>query len=646
VAKIHFEPKGIESEVPEGTNLLEAAHDADVPINATCGGAGVCGTCQLKVLSGTVDEEPIQHHLRHPKSEGTVLACRAKVKGGAEILVLDEGLTSVVGVKKRELSEMLFTSVRDALEPGDFSPPTRKLHMELAPPSLDDPTGDADRILRELRNKRGLANVVIDFDILPALSRTVREAGWEVTVTVLSKGNHLRLINVEPGDTTSCCQYGIAVDVGTTTVVAQLINLVTGEILEEASDYNDQVRSGEDVISRIVYAGKGDGLGRLHEQVADTIDRLMQHVLDEAGVEAAYVSAVVAAGNTTMTHLLLGLPPRYIREAPYVPTIAFPPWLRASRIGLKGLPNAYVYCAGSLASYVGGDITAGVLASDLASGEELTLYIDVGTNGEMVMGNADWMVACSCSAGPAFEGGGIRHGMRAVPGAIDAADIDPVSLEPRLGTVAGAAPRGICGSGLIELVAEMFTANILEPNGKLNRTVSSNRIRKAEHGYEYVVVWAADSGVGEDIVVNETDIDNLMRAKAAIFAAITLLAESVGVQMSDIARVQIAGGFGAKLNVGKAVTIGLLPDLPQSTFSYVGNGSLTGASLILCSARKLERSVELVQKMSYIDLSSNPDFMGRYVSALFLPHTDMSLFPSVEAELSSQIRTAAGGETS
>ncbi len=646
MAKIRFEPKGIESEVPEGANLLEAAHEADVPINATCGGTGVCGTCQLKVLVGGVEEDPTPHHLRHPKSEGTVLACRAKVTGDAEVLVLDEGLQSMVGVKKRGLSEMLFTNVRDALAGDEFAPPTRKFHLELTPPSLDDPTGDADRILRELRSRHGLAEVNIDFDILPSLSHLVREADWKVTVTVLFKGTHCRLTNVEAGDTTSCCQYGVAVDVGTTTVVVQLINLVSGEICEEASDYNDQVRSGEDVISRIVYAGKGVGLELLRSQVTDTINRLVERVLGEAGVEASHVSAVVAAGNTTMTHLLLGLPPRYIREAPYVPTIGFPPWLRAARLGLTSLPNAYVYCVGSLASYVGGDITAGVLASDLPRSEELGLYIDVGTNGEMVLGNSDWMVACSCSAGPAFEGGGIKHGMRAVPGAIDAVEIDPVSLEPTVATIAGAVPCGICGSGLIELVAEMFVAKVLDPNGKLNRQVSSSRIRKAEHGYEYVVAWGAETTAGDDIVITEIDIDNLMRAKAAIFAAITLLAESVGVQMSEIARVQIAGGFGAKLNVGKAVTIGLLPDLARSTFSYVGNGSLTGASLVLCSATKLNASVGLVQKMSYMDLSSNPDFMNRYVSALFLPHTDTSLFPSVAAELADSIKHAAGGESS
>lgn len=645
MARITFRPSGIETDATGAANLLEAAHAAGVPINATCGGAGVCGTCQLKVLSGAVDEEPATHHLRHPKSEGAVLACRATVRGDAEVLVLDEGLQSVVGVKKRELSEMLFTNLRDVLTAGEFSPPTRKLHLELPVPSIDDPTGDADRILRELRSKRGLDDVVIDFGILPTLSQVLRDAGWKVTVTLLSKRTHVRLIHVEPGDTTKCCQYGVAVDVGTTTVVAQLINLATGEIVEEVADYNDQIRSGEDVISRIVYAGKGDGLKRLHGQIVTTVDRLVERLLAEADVEAAHVSAVVAAGNTTMTHLLLGLPPKYIREAPYVPTIGFPPWLRAARLGLKSLPNAYVYCAGSLASYVGGDITAGVLSSDLGSGDDLTLYIDVGTNGEMVMGNSDWMVACSCSAGPAFEGGGIKHGMRAVPGAIDAVEIDPVSLEPAVATVAGAPPRGICGSGLIELIAEMFVARVLERNGKINRTVPSNRIRKAEHGYEYVLVWAAESSTGEDIVITEIDVDNLMRAKAAIFAAITLLAESVGVKMSDTRRVQIAGGFGAKLNIGKAVTIGLLPDLPESTFSYVGNGSLHGASQILCSTRKLAASIDLVHKMSYIDLSSNPDFMSRYVSALFLPHTDTSLFPSVEAELAAVPKNAAGGET-
>lgn len=644
MAKVLFRPTETEAEVPEGTNLLAAATDAHVPINATCGGAGLCGTCQLQVLSGTVQEEPSTHHLRHPKGEGAVLACRSKAKGNAEVLVLDEGLLSMLGVKKRELSELFFTNARDMVGEDQFAPPTRKLCLQLPPPSLDDPTGDVDRVLRELKNRHGMSNVVVDFDILPAFSDTVRAKDWEVTVTILKKTAHERLIGIEPGDTTACCQYGIAADVGTTTIVVQLINLATGEILEEASDYNDQIQCGEDVISRIVFAGRGGGLRRLHKLVIETVQRLVAQVLEEAEVDAAHVTAVVAAGNTTMTHLLLGLPPKHIREAPYVPTVRFPPWLRATHLGLELLPNAYLYCAGSLASYVGGDITAGVLSSDLPAGEELTLYIDVGTNGEIVLGNAEWMVACSCSAGPAFEGGGIKHGMRATPGAIDAVEIDPISKEPVIATVAGAKPKGICGSGLIELAAEMFSAGIVEPNGKIDRSVSSKRIRKGGHGHEYVLVWAADAATGTDIVITEVDIDNLMRAKAAVFAAINVLTESVGISTSDIVRVEIAGGFGAKLNIGKAVTIGLLPDLGRSTFSYVGNGSLHGASMILCSRAKLEQSVELVRKMSYIDLSSNPDFMNRYVSALFLPHTDMSLFPSVKAEQERAAKQAAGGE--
>jgi len=623
----------IDTEVPEGTNLLEAATSNGVPIHATCGGAGTCGTCQLKVLSGDVREEPVGHHLRHAKSEGSVLACRSKAEGDAEVLVLDEGRESIVGVKKRELSELLFTSVRDRLVHGDFGPPTHKLYVELPPPSLDDPTADVDRVLRELRNRRGLADVVVDFDILPNFSQVVREGDWKVTATVLRKGNYQRLIGIEPGDTTSCCQYGVAVDVGTTTVAAQLINLVTGEIVEEVSDYNEQIRFGEDVIGRIVFSERRGGLDRLRDLAVKTIERLMSHLLEEAGVEAAHVSAVVASGNTTMIHLLLGLSPKYVREAPYVPTIGFPPWLRASRIGLTSLPNAYLYCIGGLASYVGGDITAGVLASELPRREELTLYIDVGTNGEMVLGNEDWIVACSCSAGPAFEGGGIRHGMRAVPGAIDVVSIDPLTKEPEVNTIAGAAPKGICGSGLIELVAELFTAKVIDPNGKFDRNLSTKRLRDGESGYEYVIVRGDESATAADIVVTETDIDNLMRAKAAIFAAITLLAESVGIALDDIVNVEIAGGFGAKLNIGKAVTVGLLPDLEKATFSYVGNGSLHGASLVLCSNGKLDESIELVKRMSYIDLSSNPDFMNRYVSALFLPHTDLSLFPSVEHEL-------------
>jgi len=374
--------------------------------------------------------------------------------------------------------------------------------------------------------------------------------------------------------------------------------------------------------------------------VIGTINELLNELVEKHRIDNADVCEMVVAGNTTMTHLFLGLPPQYIRQEPYVPTANQFPVITARELGLAINPNAPVYCLPSIAAYVGGDISAGVLSSCLYQTDELTLFLDVGTNGELVLGNADWMATCACSAGPAFEGGGVRHGMRAIEGAIEDVRINSKTLEPTLQVMGDVAPHGICGSGMIAALAEMFLTGVIDRAGRINLEYvnatmgRASRARVGEHGAEYVLVWAQDAGVQEDIVLTEVDINNLIRAKAAIYAGIAVMAKSLGIPLSDIKEVLIGGAFGRHINVEQAIQIGLLPDLPWDRFKYLGNTSARGAGMVLLSRHARSKAEEIAGRMTYLELIADNSFMNEFTAALFLPHTETDRFPSVEALMS------------
>jgi uncharacterized 2Fe-2S/4Fe-4S cluster protein (DUF4445 family) len=477
-----------------------------------------------------------------------------------------------------------------------------------------------------------MRNTIIDYPVLQRLPNMLRQSDWDVTVTVLDTGEELRAVRIEQGDTTAR-QSAIAIDVGTTTISAELIDLKTGKVVAQASDYNAQVAFGEDVITRIIYATKGTGLAKLQSVVVGTIWNLIKTLVERAEMEYCNITHIVVAGNTTMTHLLLGLNPKYIREEPYIPSATFFPWIKASDIGLRIAAGVYLYAVPCVASYVGGDITAGILASGIFNTDKLTLYIDIGTNGEMVLGNREWLLSCSCSAGPAFEGGGVKHGMRATRGAIERVRINKSNYEPMIITVENHRPIGICGSGLIDALAELFLAGIINEKGKFNLDLPTDRVRRTDTGAEYVLVWAQDSATRRDIVVTEVDIDNLMRAKAAVYAGIEILLSSIEMDVHMIDELLIAGAFGRYLEIDKAVTIGLLPDIGYDKIKFVGNGSLLGAHLASLSREMLYKANQIAQQMTYLELSMNPGFMEKYVSALFFPHTHLDDFPSVKRQL-------------
>jgi len=626
--------------VSKGDNLLRAAMDADVHINASCGGSGSCGKCRVVIEEGEVERESNPKLTESDIAKGYAMACQTRVLSDLKVTV---PLESRIGDKRIfERAEptpahgylLAAADWEERLPEWELDPPTRKVHLVLAEPTLDDNASDAERIKRSLAMEEGLRDVVVDYPVLQRLPNMIRQSNWNITVTVLDSGDELRAVRIEQSDTT-LRQSAIAIDIGTTTISAELIDLHTGEVTARASDYNAQVAFGEDVITRIIYATRGTGLAKLQSVVVGTIWNLIKNLVEQAGIEYCNITHVVAAGNTTIMHLLLGLNPKYIREEPYIPSGTIFPWIKCSDIGLRIAAGVYLYPLPCVASYVGGDIVAGILASGVFNTDKMTLYIDIGTNGEMVLGNREWLLSCSCSAGPAFEGGGVKHGMRATGGAIEQVRIDKVGYEPMIITVGNKKPIGVCGSGLIDLLSEMFLTGLMNEKGKINTDLPTERVRSKEAGAEYVLVWAEDSATRRDIVITDVDIDNLMRAKAAVYAGIEILLSSMGMDASMIDELLIAGAFGRYLEVDKAVTIGLLPDIGYDKIKFVGNGSLLGAHLAALSKEMMSKANDIARQMTYLELSMNPGFMDHYMSALFFPHTNMDEFPSVVEKLES-----------
>ncbi len=638
--RVLFMPDNRYITVARGENLLRAAMDSDVHINASCGGSGSCGKCRVIIEEGEVEREPNAKMGEAEIAKGYALACQTSVLSDLTVTI---PLESRVGDKKIfERAEptpahgylLSAADWEERLPEWELDPPTRKVHLVLSEPTLDDNTSDAERIKRGLAVEAGMRGVTIDYPVLQRLPNMIRQSDWDITVTVLDSGEELRAVRIEQDDTTER-QSAIAIDVGTTTISAELIDLRSGEVTARAADYNAQVAFGEDVITRIIYATRGTGLAKLQSVAVGTIWNLIKNLVEQAGIEYCNITHVVVAGNTTMMHLLLGLNPKFIREEPYIPSGTIFPWIKCSDIGLRIAAGVYLYSIPCVASYVGGDIVAGMLASGIFNTDKMTLYIDIGTNGEMVLGNREWMLSCSCSAGPAFEGGGVKHGMRATRGAIEQVRIDKIGYEPMIITVGNKKPIGICGSGLIDTLSEMFLTGLMNEKGKINTDLPTDRVRNKEGGAEYVLVWAEDSATRRDIVITDVDIDNLMRAKAAVYAGIEILLSSMDMEVSMIDELLIAGAFGRYLEVDKAVTIGLLPDIGYDKMKFVGNGSLLGAHLVALSREMMSKAKEIARQMTYLELSMNPAFMDHYMSALFFPHTDLDAFPTVKEKLGS-----------
>jgi uncharacterized 2Fe-2S/4Fe-4S cluster protein (DUF4445 family) len=627
---IRFLPSDRETTVAEGALLSEAAQQAGVDVLMPCGGQGRCGRCAVLIEEGKVRRRSTRRLSAEDVAAGYALACQTLVEGDLVVTIPPQEKI------ERRLKEGKRAAKAELPFPYElYDQSLRKYAVTLEPPSLQDQTDDWSRLQRELTRLHGLQALQVTLPVLRKLGRTLREGEWTITVVVELEAwdrpeGPARVLDVLPGERLESL-WAAAIDIGTTSNVVWLVDMLSGQVMAEAIDYNGQIARGEDVIARIIYASKGDGLQELQGLVLATLNRLLEKAARERSISTDEIYKVVVSGNSTMIHLFAGILPESIRLMPFVTAVNQLPSFPAREIGLGVNPEAGVDCLPGIASYVGADITAGVVSSEMCGTGELALFVDIGTNGEMVLGDCTWLVACACSAGPAFEGAGVVHGMRATAGAIEEVWVNPETYEATYRVIGGEKPRGFCGSGLISLLAEVFVAGVVDKSGNVDLSLSTERVREGKHGAEYVVAWADETAIGEDIVVTAVDIDNLMRAKAAIYAGFSVLARSVGLKLSDVTHVLIGGAFGKYINVEKAVQIGMLPDMAYDRFHFLGNTSVRGAYMALIS-REVRRQIAGVGgMMTYLELSADNTFFDEFNAALFLPHTDESLFPSVQA---------------
>jgi uncharacterized 2Fe-2S/4Fe-4S cluster protein (DUF4445 family) len=640
--KVRFLPHNKEITVPDGENLIRAAMEAGVHINASCGGEGVCGKCRVIVEDGTVEDGITEKLSPEDLIKGYRQACLAKIKSDLTVRIPVESTIDAkvlnLQTTPRRTARIRHIDLEELREKELFVPPVEKKYLELPEPTVQDNLPDVTRLVSFLKANHDEHRIEVDLSVIRKLPAIMREEDFKVTATLarpVRDSGKTRIINVQPGDKTDR-NFAIAMDIGTTTVYGQVVDLKTGEILSQYGDFNGQISYGEDVISRLVYAEKPGGLETLHGVVINTINNILKRIILKAGVDPDEISTITLAGNTTMTQLLLRIDPSYIRRSPYVPSATLYPPLRASDLGMELGDHVTALVYPAVSSYVGGDIVAGVMGSGMYRAEELTLYMDIGTNAEIVIGNQDWLACAAASAGPAFEGGGIKLGMRATEGAIEDFSIDPITLEPMNITIGNVRPKGICGSGLIIAVATMFEMGIIDNRGKFDRDLDTDRIRVVDDICEYVLAWADETQIDRDVVLTEPDIENLIRAKGAMYSGCMTLLEEVGLSIHDIDRIIMAGGFGSYVDLEKAMTIGLLPEIDPERVMFIGNGSLMGARMSSLTNRIRKDVVEVTKKMTNFELSETSSFMDKYIAALFLPQTDINQFPKLKARLESR----------
>lgn len=509
------------------------------------------------------------------------------------------------------------------------TPLVQKIFLKIPPPSLKDNTAELDRLKRHIKNETGIESLAIPFGQIPAWVSLLREAEYQVTATIAMTPPLCSLFNLEHGDT-SRRNFGLAVDLGTTRMAYQLWDLAQGKLLAETSGENPQTRLGADILTRIHWAESPGHLQELQTSVIQEINQILKQLGKACRIAPQEVTAISLAGNTTMTHLLLGLNPASICREPYIPVLNTVEPLPAQDLGLHLHPRGIVYVFPNVGSYLGGDVLAGILNSRLHQQVALSMLVDVGTNAEVVFGNAEWLIGCAGAAGPALEGGVARMGMVAEEGAIEKVRIDPLTKDLSYSLIGQGPPKGICGSGLIDLTAELFMAGLLDIRGKFNRKMPTDRWIEIEGQPAYLLVPKEESATQQPIVLTQVDLDILLRSKAAMYTILTTLVQSVGFTLNDIEQFFVAGAFGNHIDPRRAIILGLLPDLPLERYIPLGNTSLKGAADVLLDFEKIEEVKRIAAKITYLEMNVNQDFMNRFSAARFIPHTDPGLFPSVK----------------
>ena len=616
-------------------SVLDAARKANVAIDAPCSGNGSCGKCRVKLVSGELTGPQTSHISDEEYADGWRLSCCMHAASDAVVLVPDIASAYRSRMKTADLSSgeeiRIFEELLAGVQGAGISLGNgfRAVDLQLDEPTLDDTMPDNERLTRALEAQDGIDSVRLPWYAMRRLPKTLRDNAFAVRVLGELQNGIFTVFDVTgQNDTLPLC--GVGIDIGTTTVTGVLLNLETGELVAKASSGNGQIRYGADVINRIIEQSKPGGVKRLQDAILkETLVPLTAVMCKSAGITADRIFRASVASNTTMNHLLLGVDADPVRMEPYIPTFFQWRGMTAKDLGFPANPDAEILLAPNIGSYVGGDITAGAFTSLIWDKDEFSLFIDLGTNGELVFGNRDFMMSCACSAGPAFEGGDISCGMRATDGAVEAVEIDRDSMEPKLTIVgdAGQKPVGICGSGIIDVIAELYRTSIISSKGKFVR--EGGRVAHDEHGMgRYILARPDESETGREISITEVDIDSFIRAKGAIFSAINIMLSSLDMDVTVLEHVYVAGGIGSGINMENAVRIGMLPDIDRSLFTYLGNTSLAGAYAMVRSERANEKVHEIASNMTYMELSTNPRYMDEFVAACFLPHTNRELFPS------------------
>ncbi len=622
-AHVHFQPLGRKTSPEEGRSLLELARDAGVAIESVCGAAGKCGKCRVVVRSGSPNlSRPGADEARLLGDDalraGTRLACLARVVSAGDIIVeVPEG-------SRRGHHRLQAAGEERAIR---LRPAMAKVLVEMPPATLDDVRADDDRLLDVLAQKVRASRTVSP-GAHRSLPGALRDGSWLVTASVF-RGKEV--VRVDPGDTTGDL-HGVAVDIGTTKVVAYLVDLSDGSVIATESMPNPQIPFGEDVMSRITFTVKeADGGERLQKVVLDGVNALISRLSQSSGVSPEDILEVMVVGNTAMHHLFFGIPTRHLATAPYAPAVRTSIVYDAGQMGVDIYPFGKVSSLPNIAGFVGADAVAALVSSGLYRDRDIGMTIDIGTNTEIIAGNRDRLLCCSCASGPAFEGAHIRFGMRASTGAIERVWIDPITREVRLGTVDDTPARGICGSGIVDAISEMFKAGIIDPSGRISGAKGDERVRQGDKGVgEYVLAWAKETGMGEDVTVTQHDIEEIQLAKAAIFTGVSVLMRRLGIRCQDLRRVYAAGAFGTYVDASSAITIGMYPDVPVSRIRFVGNAAGAGARMALKSTNVRDLAEKLSRKIEYVELAAEKDFQTEFAKAMFLPHRDAGRFPSVQ----------------
>jgi len=619
---VTFLPSYRKIDVARGSTILEAAQKAGLNINVVCGGQGKCGKCVIYVQSGKTEfdrQKYSQFFTEDELNNGACLACETIVQGDLHVLIPESTLI--------QEQKILVEGREGEIE---LHPSVRKYFVELQPPTLTDPSPDLTRLLWGIQKNGGpvAEKIYVPLEVMREIPTLLRHSDWRVTGTIALVPGGYRLVDLQENDTSKRI-FGAAVDLGSTTVVVYLWDLVTGRVVAVASNYNKQISCGEDILARVNFARK-NGIIKLQALAVESINAALTSASDSAGIDREDIYEVVVAGNTVMTHMLLGIDPAYIIAEPYVPVVQRALSVAAGRIGITGNQNCGLFVFPAVSDFIGGDIIADILSCGMSEREEISLLIDIGTNFEIVLGNREWMFSCAGAAGPALEGGEVLFGMRANPGAIEKITIDPYTLNPTYATINNTKPRGITGSGLIDLLAGLITACVIDRTGRINTRIENKRIRTGSHFPEFVVVWAGETDIGKDIVITENDIKNLIMSKASIHAACVTLMKEAGVTRHDLFTLYFAGAFGNYIDKKNATIIGLIPEIELDRIKNIGNGAVTGANLALINRRERKTLDEIAKKIAYIELNAEPSFMDEYTSSTFLPHTDLTLFPMVQ----------------